>query len=115
MKETITTNEGLKLTAIYRGLYQTKRMRRGNEFMPVTNPKNAKKNFTLQTQFDSAEEAKTELEKLIQKCNRGARVETISCGGIGISLVLSEEEAKEDEIVHVEIQKRWVSSWETIG
>lgn len=112
MKETITTNEGMKLTAIYRAVYQTRRMRQENKCMPVCNPKNALKNFALQTQFDSAEEAKAELAKMTRRCNSGARVETMACGGIGIDLVITEEDAKDGEIVHWEIQKRWISSWD---
>lgn len=112
MKETITTPDGMKLRAVYRGCYQTCNMVKENRCMCVTNPKNAGKNFAIQQQFDSAEEAKTELVKLIQKYNNGARVETTACGCIGIDLVVTEEDAKEMQIVHWEVQKRWVSSWE---
>lgn len=112
MKETITTPDGMKLTAIYRGVYQTRNMAKTDSWMFVTNPKNANKNLALQQQFYTAEETKAELAKLIRECNKGARVETTVCGSIGIDFVVSEEDAKEEEIVRWKIQKRWVSSWE---
>lgn len=112
MKETITTPDGMKLTAIYRGVYQTRNMVMRNQSMCVTNPKNAGKSFILQQHFDSAEEAKAALAKLIQEWNGGARVVATNGGCIGIDLVMTKEDAKGTDIVHWEVQKRWVSSWE---
>ena len=57
--------------------------------------------------------SQSELAKLIRKWNKGARIETTTCGMIGIDLVISEEDAKYMEIVHWEIQKQWRSDWET--
>lgn len=112
MKEVITTPDGMKLTAKYRAVYQNSRMKQEGRCMTVSNPKKAGMNFATQQLFDTAEEAKAELAKLIRKWNQGARIETTACGMIGIDLVISEEDAKEMEIVYWEIQKQWRSDWE---
>lgn len=112
MKEVITTPDGLKLTAKYRAVYQNSSMKREGRCMTVSNPKKANMNFAAQQLFDTAEEAKAELAKLIRKWNKGARIETTTCGMIGIDLVISEEDAKAMEIVYWEIQKQWRSDWE---
>lgn len=112
MKEVITTPDGMKLTATYRAIYQDRRMKAENKFMPVWNPKHSGRSMAVQQQFDTYEEAKAELAKTICWLNRGARVETTSCGGIGIDLVIDEETAKDHEIIYWEIQKQWRSNWE---
>lgn len=114
MKETITTPDGMKLTAKYRAIYQDRTMKQENTFMTVWNPKKEHQNIAARQLFDTAEEAKTELAKLIKRFNKGARIETTTCGMIGIDLVISEEDANDMEIVYWEIQKQWRTSWEAV-
>ena len=114
MKEVITTPDGMKLTAKYRAVYQNRTMKREGRCMCVSNPKKAGKGLAAQQLFDTAEEAKVELAKLIRERNKGARIETTTCGMIGIDLVIDEESAKHMEIVHWEIQKQWRSDWELL-
>lgn len=110
MKETIVV-DGIELTAKYRAVYQNSRMKQEGRCLTVSNPKKTGQSLSAQQLFDSAEEAKAELAKLVRKFNKGARIETTTCGMIGIDLVISEEDAKVMEIVHWEIQKQWRSSW----
>jgi len=114
MKEIITTPDGMKLTAKYRVAYQDRLLKQKNKCMFVWNPKKAGMNMSVQNLFDTAEEAMAELAKVIRKNNRGARIETTDCGGIGIDLVISEEDAKEHEIIRWEIQKQWRSDWDVV-
>lgn len=113
MKEVITTPDGMKLTAKYRAVYQNRNMKAEGRCMCVSNPKMAGKGLVASQLFDTAEEAKKELAKLIREWNKGARIETTTCGMIGIDLVIDEKDAKYMEIVHWEIQKQWRSNWET--
>lgn len=112
MKEVITTPDGMKLTAKYRAVYQNRSMKAEGRCMCVSNPKKINQGLASSQLFDTAEEAKAELAKLIRKWNKGARIETTTCGMIGIDLVISEEDAKYMEIVNWEIQKQWRSDWE---
>ena len=113
MREVITTPDGLKLTAKYRAVYQDRRLKAENKCMFVWNPKQAGKAMHVQQLFDTQEEARQELAKMIQQMNnRKPGIETTVCGGIGIDLVVDEQAAKDGEIIYWEIQKRWVSDWE---
>jgi len=114
MKEVITTPDGIKLTAQYRAVFQNRNMKKEGRCMTVTNPKRSKGPMSTWQLFDTADEAKAELAKEIKRFNKGARVETTTCGMIGIDLVIDEKDAEYMEIVYWEIQKRWVSSWEEI-
>lgn len=115
MKEVITTPDGMKLTARYRVRYQNRWLKSEGRCMFVTNPKHARKHFSIQDLFDTEEEAKKALVDLIRECNKGARVETTVCGMIGIDLVISEDDAKDMEIVWYKVEKQWRSDWETVG
>lgn len=114
MKEVITTPDGMKLTAQYRAVYQNRRMKAENRFMWVSNPKRAGQSLSAQQLFDTAEEAKMALANEVRHWNKGARIETTTCGMIGIDLVISEEDAKYMEIVRWQIQKQWRSDWELL-
>ena len=113
MKETLIV-DGIKLTAKYRAVYQNRNMKSEGRCLCVSNPKKVGKGLAASQLFDTAEEAKLELANLIRKWNKGARIETTTCGMIGIDLVISEEDAKHMEIVHWEIQKQWRSNWELL-
>ena len=114
MKEVMTTPDGIKLTAKYRAVYQNRNMKAEGRCMCVSNPKKQGQGLAASQLFDTPEEAKAELVKLIQKYNKGARIETTACGMIGIDLVINEEDAKYMEIVYWEIEKQWRSNWEVV-
>lgn len=114
MKEVITTPDGMKLTARYRVRYQDRWLKKDGRCMFVTNPKNARKHFSIQDLFDTEIEAKQALAALIRQYNKGARIETTACGDIGIDLVISEEDAKDMEIIWWKIEKQWRSDWEKV-
>lgn len=114
MKEVITTPDGMKLTARYRVRYQDRWLKKSGRCMFVTNPKNARKHFSVQDLFDTEEEAMKALADLVRQCNRGARIETTACGSIGIDLVITEDDAKDMEIIWYKVEKQWRSDWEKV-
>ncbi len=114
MKEVITTPDGMKLTARYRVRYQDRWLKKDGRCMFVINPKNARKHFAVQNLFDSETEAMQALADLLRQCNKGARIETTSLGAISIDLVISEEDAKDSQIIWYKIEKQWCSDWEKV-
>lgn len=100
----------------YRVCYQDRWMKeRGDQFWVLENQSAiaaGKKGWVAQHTFPTYDLAKAALDRKIRECNRGAHVDTMVCGGIGMDIVVDEETAKSHQIIHWKIQKQFKSVWE---
>ncbi len=108
--------DGIELFARYQVLYRDAGMKNmGMGFWVLENEKPDLKGWVAQHTFKTEADAVEALNKLIRKRNKGARVETQVCGGIGIDFVIDEDQANDMRIVDWKIRKQWKTKWETVG
>lgn len=113
MKEVMITPDGMKLTAQYRVVYQTRNMENDGENATLNILKKHNGMISPVTLFDTYYEAKAELEKLIKRSPPMEKIkEIIRETGVEVSELVEKYASK--EIVHWEIQKQWRSDWDTI-
>ncbi len=108
--------DGIELFARYQVLYKDAGMKKMDTgFWVLENEKPDSKGWVAQLTFKTEADAVEALNKLIRRRNKGARVETQVCEGIGIDFVIDEDQANEMRIVDWKIRKQWKTKWETVG
>lgn len=107
--------DGIELYARYQVVYRDADMKKRNTgFWVLTNEKSTEKGWVSQHTFKTEADAVEALNELIRRRNKGARVESQMCGGIGIDFVVGEDLANDLRIVEWKIKKQWKTKWETV-
>lgn len=97
---------------VWRVFYQDRWLQKQDKFWAIVNEASTKGGVDYD--FASAAGAMAALERFIKKRGQGVRVETSTCGGFGIDLVIDEATAKDEEIVHWKLRRQYRSKWETV-
>ena len=114
MEDKKVTVDGIELFPVWQVGSQEAWMKRSGISMRALENPNAPKNanWTGRYTFKTKESAVDALNTLIRDRNRGARVETYVCGGIGIDTVVDEDSANDMRIVDWRIRKQYKTQWE---